>query len=210
MQAFLKLFLIFFKNNFFVCVFMWLGLPPHTPPLILGVRVPVGTLLLTMSVSRLVHIIMITVDNLTTEQLAEYRTLLADERVTYLAKLNGTATDNAAQYENGGSEYGVRLTSFTLPAVEIKMGAFVGVVGSNGKVGYIKLSEITTLATGVKNGTITTLAKTVKDGCATYTTTDPALTFSYYETPFEADGVKRFVVGPKLFMPQFKTKGAIV
>ncbi len=40
MQAFLKLFLIFFKNNFFVCVFMWLGLPPSTPHPILVLRSP--------------------------------------------------------------------------------------------------------------------------------------------------------------------------
>ena len=188
---------------------MWLGLPPHTPPLIFGVRVPVGTLLLTMSVNRLVHIIMITVDNLTTEQLAQFRTLLADERVAYLAQLNGTATDNAAEYENGTSEYGVRLTSFTLPAGEIKLGAFVGVVGSNGKVGYIKRDNLVTLASGVKNGTVKTLAKTVKDGCATFTTTDPSLTFSYYESTFE-DGQKRFVVGPRAFLPSIVTKGATV
>ena len=152
---------------------------------------------------------MITVDQLTAEQLAQFRTLLPDERVNYLNELNGNATDNAAEYENGTSEYGVRLTSFTLPKVEIKLGAFVGVVGNNGKVGYIKRDSLVTLASGVKNGTVKTLQKTVKDGCATYTTTDAELTFSFYESLFE-DGVKRFVVGPRAFLPPITTKGSVV
>ena len=152
---------------------------------------------------------MITVDNLTKQQLAKYRTLLPEERVNYLAELNGGGTDNAAQYENGTSEYGVRLTSFTLPKDEIKLGAFVGVVGSNNKVGYIKRDNLITLATGVKNGTIKTLEKTVKDGCATFTSTDPSLTFSFYESTFE-DGQKRFVVGPRAFLPTLVTKGSVV
>ena len=152
---------------------------------------------------------MITVENLTAEQLAAYRTLLPDERTQYLAELNGTATDNAAEYENGATTYGVRLTSFMLPKVEVKLGDFVGVVGSNGKVGYIKRDSLVTLASGVKNGTIKTLAKTVKDGCATFSTTDPALTFSFYESLFE-DGVKRFVVGPRAFLPGIVTKGSVV
>jgi hypothetical protein len=152
---------------------------------------------------------MITVDNLTVDQAAKYRGMLPDERVNYLAELNGNATDNAAQYENATSEYGVRLTSFTLPKTEVKLGDFVGVVGNNGKVGYIKLSNLITLASGVKNGTITSLKKSVKDGCATYTTTDPALTFSFYESLFE-DGQKRFVVGPRAFLPSIVTKGATV
>ena len=152
---------------------------------------------------------MVTVDNLTAEQLTAYRNMLADERVNYLAELNGTATDNAAQYENGEQLYGVRLTSITLPKEEIKLGAFVGVVGSHGKVGYIKRDNLVTLASGVKNGTIKTLVKTVKDGCATFSTTDPALTFSYYESQFE-DGQKRFVVGPRAFLPVITTKGSVV
>ena len=152
---------------------------------------------------------MITVENLTAEQAAKYRNLLPDERVNYLAELNGGGTDNAAEYENGTSEYGVRLIAFTLPKNEIKLGDFVGVVGSNGKVGYIKRDNLVTLASGVKNGTVKTLQKTVKDGCATYTTTDTSLTFSYYESLFE-DGVKRYVVGPRAFLPSIVTKGSVV
>jgi uncharacterized membrane protein (UPF0136 family) len=152
---------------------------------------------------------MITVESLTVEQLAQFRTLLPDERIAYLAELNGNTTDNAAEYENAPNEYGVRLTSFTLPKTEIKLGAFVGVVGSNGKVGYIRRDSLITLASGVKNGTVKTLAKTVKDGCATYSTADPELTFSFYESTFE-DGQKRFVVGPRAFLPSIVTKGATV
>ena len=152
---------------------------------------------------------MITVENLTKEQLAQFRTLLPDERAKYLEDLNGDSTDNAAQYENEVSGYGIRLTSFTLPKSEIKLGDFVGVVGSNGKVGYIKRDNLVTLASGVKNGTIKTLEKSVKDGCATYTTTDTSLTFSFYESLFE-DGQKRFVVGPRAFLPSLVTKGATV
>ena len=152
---------------------------------------------------------MITVDNLTVDQAAKYRGMLPDERAQYLAELNGNATDNAAQYENGATTYGVRSTSFTLPKIEIKLGDFVGVVIDGGKVGYIKRDNLVTLASGVKNGTVKTLEKTVKDGCATYTTTDPSLTFSYYESTFE-DGQKRFVVGPRAFLPSIVTKGATV
>lgn len=151
---------------------------------------------------------MITVENLTAEQLVHFRTLLPDERVKYLAELNG-GSDNAAEYENGASAYGVRLTSFTLPKNEIKLGDFVGVVGNNGKVGYIRRDNLITIASGVKNGTIKTLEKTVKDGCATFTTTDTSLTFSYYESTFE-DGQKRFVVGPRAFLPSIVTKGSVV
>ena len=152
---------------------------------------------------------MITVENLTAEQKEKYSRMLDTERVAYLNELNGNATDNAAEYENGGATYGVRLTSFMLPKVEIKLGDFVGVVGNNNKVGYIKRDSLITLASGVKNGTIKTLAKTVFDGCAKFTSTDPALTFSFYESTFE-DGVKRFVVGPRAFLPSIVTKGSVV
>ena len=152
---------------------------------------------------------MITVDNLTAEQLSQFRMLLPDERVAYLAELNGNSSDNAAEYENGGSEYGVRLTSFTLPKNKIKLGDFVGVVGNNGKVGYIKYDNLVILATGVKRGTIKSLQKSVNDGCATYTSTDPERTFSYYQSTFE-DGQKRFVVGPRAFLPEIVTKGSVV
>ena len=152
---------------------------------------------------------MITIEDLTAEQQAAYRVLLPDERAKYLEELNDGSTDNAAEYENGSSEYGVRLTSFTLPKNKIKLGDFVGVLGNNGKVGYIKVDNLVTLASGVKNGVIKTLKKTVKDGCATYTSTDPSLTFSYYQSTFE-DGQKRFVVGPRAFLPEIVTKGSVV
>lgn len=152
---------------------------------------------------------MITVETLTPEQSRLFRNMLPDERIAYLAELNGTVTDNAAQYENGATTYGVRSTSFTLPKSEIKLGDFVGVVIDGGKVGYIKRDSLVTLASGVKNGTVKTLAKTVKDGCATFTSTDPALTFSYYESTFD-DNQKRFVVGPRAFLPSIVTKGATV
>lgn len=152
---------------------------------------------------------MITVDSLTTEQAALYRNMLPDERVKFLAELNVIGSDNAAQYENGATAYGVRSTSFMLPKTEVKLGDFVGVVIDGGKVGYIKRDNLVTLASGVKNGTIKTLVKTVNDGCAKYTTTDPSLTFSYYESTFE-DGQKRFVVGPRAFLPSIVTKGATV
>ena len=152
---------------------------------------------------------MITIEDLTAEQQAAYRVLLPDERAKYLEELNGGGTDNAAEYENGSSDYGVRLTSFTLPKNKIKLGEFVGVLGNNGKVGYIKYDNLVILASGVKRGTIKTLAKTVNDGCATYTSTDPERTFSYYQSTFE-DGVKRFVVGPRAFLPEIVTKGSVV
>jgi hypothetical protein len=152
---------------------------------------------------------MITVDNLTVDQAAKYRGMLPDERIAYLNELNGQVEDNSKEYENGSSEYGVRLTSFTLPKVKVSLGVFVGCVGSNGKVGFIKEAALRALVSGVADGTITTLTKTVKDGCATFTTANPALTFSFYETMFE-DNVKRMAIGPKMFMPTLVTKGSTV
>ena len=107
---------------------MWLGLPPHTPPLILGVRVPVPTLLIVALITginnNIVAIIKdVKVDGTQTksQQQTSFRTInnriplggaKTEVPVRFIGGVPNAAGDDTSTYKKKGAVYGVNIFVF--------------------------------------------------------------------------------------------------
>ena len=137
-----------------------MGLPPHTPPLILGVQVPVGTLLLIMSVSSKVHNHMkYNLLTLTPEKRQQFNEATPAVQAALaeawgLKEINGSGGGYGPGAERlrkerttySGTQY---FKTLTVPATPSVFKEWEAVIGEDDKMYFIKSTSLSFFLNGV-------------------------------------------------------------
>ena len=139
---------------------MWLGLPPHTPPLILGVRVPVPTLLIVALITGINHNIVkkYNLAKLTDKQRQQFNEANASVQATLvtawdLEEIQGSGGYGAGaerlrkeRQQYSGTQY---FKTITVPATPSKFKEWEAVLGEDDKMYFIKSTSLSFFLNGV-------------------------------------------------------------